>query len=217
MRAGLACLPEDGDDEESKRPASPEETIIQLEQDDPRAIDFRNCLRNWFRKVPFSSIRLHDIQKWLYWSIFNVDLPPLESLPESHRTTLHWALDLLQKRSGWVFEEGSNPHAQPMRITLDDVHLMWRPLTYYLIVNVINFCIIHWYMNGWNVQRYHYDDIEWVLSSWRLLEPVLTHPYQIPSTYAKELGFCYGSSSHRLRSWPRSRPLPIPQDDCSPI
>lgn len=50
VSAGLANLPEDGYDEESldyERPGSPAESIIQLEPDDPRAIDFRNSLRTY--------------------------------------------------------------------------------------------------------------------------------------------------------------------------
>src|ERR1700733_13279196 len=57
-KTGLASLPVNGDDNESKRPSGREENIIQLECDDPRAIDFRNCLRTWFCKVPWSLIKL---------------------------------------------------------------------------------------------------------------------------------------------------------------
>lgn len=44
----MADLSADGKDEESwdsERPGSPAERIVQLEHDDPRAIDFRNYLR----------------------------------------------------------------------------------------------------------------------------------------------------------------------------
>jgi hypothetical protein len=160
LKAGLGGLPEEGDDEESERPGSPEENIIQLEHSDPRAVDFRNCLRNWFCKVPLSSVKAHQVRQWLYWSIFNADLPPLEKLSDSHRQTLDWALDLLQKRSGHTFEEGSDPVVQPMRITLDHVHLMWRPLSLYALVYVLNFCLKNWYLSGWNVQYRHFEGIE---------------------------------------------------------
>lgn len=50
LKAGLANLPSNGYDEETldeERPGSPEEDIVQLEQDDHRAIDFRNTLRTY--------------------------------------------------------------------------------------------------------------------------------------------------------------------------
>ena len=50
LKAGLADLSEDGLDEETlnvSRPGSPEETIVKLEADDHRAMDFRNTLRTY--------------------------------------------------------------------------------------------------------------------------------------------------------------------------
>jgi hypothetical protein len=174
LKAGLSGLPENGDDEESDRPGSPEETIIQLERDDPRAVDFRNSLRTWFCKVPWSSVRLHEVQKWLYWSIFNTDLPPLDQLSQSHRAVLDEALDLLQKRSGSIIQEGSNPKIQPMRLTIDSVNIMWRPLTYYAIIFSINWCLRVMCENKWGASYGYYDGIECVSSLFGLIHSLTT-------------------------------------------
>ena len=70
LKCGLADLPEHGYDEEDVgRPGSPEEDLITLERHDPRAVDFRNCIRTWFGKAPWSSIHrefAHEIRHiWL--------------------------------------------------------------------------------------------------------------------------------------------------------
>lgn len=184
LKAGLANLPNDGFDEESldsERPGSPAEAITQLEHDDPRAIDFRNALRSvgdrfkvcvclfdvfppkWFCRVPWSAIRLHEIRQWLYWSIFNAELPPLETLPQSHRVVLDDVLDSLQKRLGKRVPEGSNPHAPPMRVTLDSVRVSWRPLSYYVTIWLINTCSRIWFQKSWNMRHGSYDGLEYVL------------------------------------------------------
>ena len=142
LKAGLAHLPEDGGDVETllaDRPANPPETILQLECHDPRAIDFRHSLRTWFCKVPWSSIRLLEMQQWLYWAMFNAELPPLEYLPDERRRTLDHALGLLQKRLGCKIEEGSNSNVIPMRLTTDRTIILWRPFTLYAL-----FCSINW-------------------------------------------------------------------------
>lgn len=56
LRAGLASLPEDFDEEtlDVDRPGSPEETLTVLEYNDPRAVDFRNYLRTWYVNLPLS-------------------------------------------------------------------------------------------------------------------------------------------------------------------
>ena len=50
LQSGLVFLPEDGGDEDyhyTPRASSPEAVIEQLEQNDARAIDYRNRMRTW--------------------------------------------------------------------------------------------------------------------------------------------------------------------------
>jgi hypothetical protein len=163
LKAGFADLPHDGDDIEtliSNRPVNLAESIIQLDRHDPRAIDFRHRLRTWFCKVPWSSIKLVEMRKWLYWTLYNTELPPLDSLPESQWTALEEALELLQKRLGCRLEEGSNPKIVPMRITIDKTNIMWRPLTYYAIVCLVNYVLRQLYKTWWDLHYGHSNGIE---------------------------------------------------------
>lgn len=163
LKAGLANLPHDGGDIETllvNRPGSPAETITQLERHDPRAIDFRHSLRTWFCKVPFSSIKLHDVQRWLYWAMYNAELPPLEHVPKAHKQALEDALTLLQKRVGCKLEHGPNSGAAPMRLTIDKTNILWRPLTFYVVVGSVNWCLQKYYMSQWNVQYGHSNGVE---------------------------------------------------------
>ncbi|KAF5387765.1 hypothetical protein D9615_000475 [Tricholomella constricta] len=172
LQSGLANLPEDGGDEESRRPGSPEEDIIQLEYNDPRAIDFRNALRTWFGNVPWSSIKLHEIRQWLYWSIYNADLPPYDSLPAPQRTVMESALNMLQKRCGCVFKDGSDPAILTMRMTLDNVNILWRPFAFYLTLHSINSSLKKWYKLKWNVRFCHYDGLEYFVRLPKHWDPV---------------------------------------------
>lgn len=165
LKAGLPSFPENGDGEESEKPNILEENVVQLERDDPHAVDFRNCLRTWFRKVPWSSIKLHEVRRWLYWSIFNAPLPPLEEILHSRRVILDAALDLLEKRSGCKLGEGSDPTVPPILLTLDSVNVMWRPLTYYAIIWTINSFLGIWYECQWNARFASHDGLEQVASS----------------------------------------------------
>ncbi|KAG5648997.1 hypothetical protein DXG03_000346 [Asterophora parasitica] len=173
LQSGLAYLPEDGGDEESRRPGSPAEDVIQLEFDDPRAIDFRNALRSWFGNAPWSSIKLHEVRQWLYWSIYNADLPPYETLPDSEKSIVNHALGLLQKRCGCIFKEGSNPAITPMRLTLDDVSILWRPFIFYMIVHAINLTLKKWYKINWNARFDHFHGLEYLTRLPKHWDPVI--------------------------------------------
>jgi len=167
LKAGLANLPEDGGDIETlfvDRPGSPAETITQLERHDHRAIDFRHALRTWFCKVPWSSIKLLELQKWLYWAIYNEDLPTVDNIPEVHQKALDEAVALLQKRVGCKIGEGTDPKVLPIRLTIDGINIQLRPLTFYAIVCLINWTLKHLYALHWNLQYGHSDGLEYVPS-----------------------------------------------------
>lgn len=166
LKAGLAALPEDGGDEESltiSRPGSPEESITQLEKNDPRAIDFRNCLRNWFHLAPWSSIRAFEVRKWLYWSMFNADMPALEKMSPLQKEALDEALTLLEKRTGAKFSEGSNPNVVPLRLTIDQTFINWRPITFYVIIGLINRWLRHRYVNHFGARFERHENLEYLL------------------------------------------------------
>ena len=92
--------------------------------------------------------------------MYNTELPPLESLPDNQWTALEEALELLQKRLGCRIEEGSNPKIVPMRITIDKTTIMWRPLTYYVIVCLVNYVLRQLYKTWWDLQFGHSNGIE---------------------------------------------------------
>ncbi|KAJ7665543.1 hypothetical protein B0H17DRAFT_1090892 [Mycena rosella] len=133
LKAGLANLPALGYDEESldvDRPGSPAESITQLELHDPRSIDS-------------ATIRRVEIQKWLYWSIFNKDLPEAHNIPPEHQEVLDDTLELLEKRLGTRVTAGSNPKILPMRMTLDPVTVSGRPFFYYALIFAVNWYLLY--------------------------------------------------------------------------
>jgi len=154
LKTGLAQLPADGDDEEtlpSDRPGSPAEAITQLERHDPRAIDFRHCLRTWFLNVPWSSIRRHEIMTWLYWAMFNAHMP--SELSTTEKTALEHALDLLERRLGCKVLDGSNPSVTPMRLTVDAIGVTWRPFSFYALVAFANWVVLQVYSRWYGVKH----------------------------------------------------------------
>ncbi|KAF7332075.1 hypothetical protein MKEN_00088000 [Mycena kentingensis (nom. inval.)] len=156
LKAGLANLHSD-----AERPGSPNETITQLERNDPRAADFRNVLRTWFGRVPFSEIRALEVRKWIYWSIFNTDLP--RNLSAAHQAVLEDTLRQLEMRLGSNIVEGSNPNALPMRMTLDKVNISPRPFMLYLAVFCVNRCLRWYYRARYDLRHGTHDGLEYLV------------------------------------------------------
>ncbi|KAF5390685.1 hypothetical protein D9757_002725 [Collybiopsis confluens] len=165
LKAGLADLPKEGFDEETldtERPGSPAELITQLDENDPRAIDFRNILRTWFGRNPWSTMRLLEVQQWIYWSIFSKELEE-ENLPQSHKAVLDDTVDLLQKRLGKPIPEGSNPSNRPMLLNIDKPNVLWRPFTFYAISMFVNILLDQWYQRSRNFYRGKYAGLEYLV------------------------------------------------------
>ncbi|KAI0310804.1 hypothetical protein OF83DRAFT_1153676 [Amylostereum chailletii] len=161
LQAGLADIPEDGDI--TSRPGSPAEAIEQLEAHDHRAIDFRNSLRTWFGRVPWSHIHRDEMRAWLYWAIFNAHIPPPADIPHAHMKFLDESVDMVEKRSGTVLPKGSNPAAKPILLTLDPVNFAWRPLVWYIFVAVGNHALKHFLVTRQGLSVIHRDGIEYLI------------------------------------------------------
>ncbi|KAI0081737.1 hypothetical protein K474DRAFT_1612892 [Panus rudis PR-1116 ss-1] len=175
LQAGLSFLPEDGpDEEEGDRPGSPAEEITTLEYSDPRAVDFRNYLRTWFGKVPWSSIRRHEVYAWLYWSIFNESFTSMEALSESRQKILTEVMSMLEMRAGTKIPEGSNPNAKPLLLTLDPVTVSWRPFIWYAGVALSNLILRRRFKTKWGAEIGNYNGMEYIL--------------RMPSTWSPENG-----------------------------
>jgi len=166
LQSGLADLPEEGFDEETldaERPGSPAEDIITLQYDDPRAVDFRNYLRTWFGKVPWSSIRKHEMYTWLYWSIFNQSYSTFEALPHAHQVALNDVIRSIEARSGSTIPDGSNPAAKPNLLTLDPVSVVWRPFLWYAFVAAVNFYLRRRMSRIWDCKFGTYHGLDYIL------------------------------------------------------
>lgn len=60
-----------------------------------------------------------------------------------------------------------------MRLTIDSVNIMWRPLTYYAIIASINWCLRRLCESRWNASYGFYDGIEYVSSVFLILPCIL--------------------------------------------
>ncbi|KAI6047394.1 hypothetical protein EDC04DRAFT_2623142 [Pisolithus marmoratus] len=127
-------------DEESlddARPGSPAEAIVQLNAYDPRAIDFRERMRAWYRNAS------------------------LESLTDRQRALLDEALSCVEKRAGKTIPDEPTVGVQPARLTIDEVNVNWRPLTWYLMVLGGNWMLKHWLVTSYGVRFGCYNGLEY--------------------------------------------------------
>lgn len=90
----------------------------------------------WFFYADARSIKADNIREWLAWAFGGCELS--EARLDKDRTRLvERGLQLVQDRLRWKFPEGYNADIKCMRLTLDPVRTLHRPLGYYLVCNGI--------------------------------------------------------------------------------
>ncbi|KAH9853506.1 hypothetical protein C2E23DRAFT_728408 [Lenzites betulinus] len=216
LQSGLGSLPEENFevDEESwgiSGPDSLEEATAVLDYNDPRAVDFRNYLRTWFGKAPWSSIHRHEMCSWLYWALFNCSFPGIDRISQPHRKAVLDVLSMVERRAGSKVPEGSNPAVTPHLLTVDPINVKWRPLVWYAGVALGNAYQRHRLKSRWDVKIAVYKGLEYVLRippNW----DARTGPRPIVFTHGLGLGLAqYGffldQMFAHLRNYPVLAPL----------
>jgi pimeloyl-ACP methyl ester carboxylesterase len=113
----------------------------------------------------------------------------------------------LEKRCGCKIPTGTEPSVLPVRLTLDPVTLLWRPLSYYLLVYSVNHLIKYVYVTHWRVSFATYDRLEYFTRIPRHWNPA-TGPRPIVFVHGLGLGLLQYHTTlvHLFKQFP-DRPL----------
>lgn len=132
-------------------------------------------------------------------------------MPATHRHAIEEAVELIEKRSGSKIPEGSNQAATPMLLTLDDVHISFRPFLWYIFVAVGHVLVHKFLEHHWGVEFYVHGDVEYVVRIPESWDP--ENPKTRPIVFLHGLGlglFHYSMLiTNLLRRFP-DRPLLVP-------
>lgn len=162
LEAGLTQVVAAPDDKTAAAP-DPMAIFEPLRFDDPRAVDFRDRLRTWFRGIPWGAIHLHEMHTWLYWATFGAHFTSLDDIPEGHRVALQDALQLLQYRTGCTLPEGSNPEGRPYLLKLDPINVYGRPFVYYALIALGNHLLRRHCVSKYGAQIGNHAGLDYLL------------------------------------------------------
>jgi hypothetical protein len=132
-------------------------------------------------------------------------------MPATHRHAVEEAVELIEKRSGSRIPEGSNPAVTPMLLTLDDVHILFRPFLWYIFVAVGHLFAYKFLEHHWGVEFDVHGDVEYLVRIPEGWDP--ENPKTRPIVFLHGLGFGLSHYSMLITSLLRrfsDRPLLVP-------
>ncbi|KAG9044194.1 hypothetical protein FS837_008653 [Tulasnella sp. UAMH 9824] len=196
------------------RPQSPAEPLVSLKYDDPRARDYRNHFRLWFRGAPWKDITRESMRRWLSWAVFD---KPLRMLDNMQKISIEEATIMLEKRAGGRLREDppeGTDHIEPLGLTWDPVNVWSRPGILYVFGELMNRSA-KWYLEWkYNMVEREYEGIG-ALVSYLIRDPSPEQPpTQSPLVLMHGLGLgviqYVPSILLLMQHIPNDRPILIP-------
>ena len=108
---------------------------FEADGQEDEATAFRKRFTGWFFKVPFEKIKRGNVLSWLAWSAYNRQL---HELREPQLQVCYTLLHIFEDRCQRQFPPGQDRKIKCLRMTLDPIPFVPRPLLFYIAVYVFN-------------------------------------------------------------------------------
>jgi hypothetical protein len=80
-----------------------------------------------------SRLRRDDMRDWVLWALFAADAPSRAEVLSRFGDEVEEYVRQLERIVGRTFEEGRGEGVRSMRVTLDPVMMLHRPLVWYMV------------------------------------------------------------------------------------
>jgi len=90
-------------------------------------------ISEWFNGAPFSEIKMENLLEWAAASLFNKELPECDA---KEREELVGIIRFIEGVTGIRAKPGHNPNVRSLRLTIDPLRVVHRPLIMYATIGV---------------------------------------------------------------------------------
>ena len=88
----------------------------------------------WFHFAPSNLIRRDNVVEWLLWALFSCHR---DALVQDWEDELRGYVDTIEQLLGRTLEEGSNKDVNCIKVSLDPVVSLHRPLLWYIVSTLL--------------------------------------------------------------------------------
>ncbi|KAF8583199.1 hypothetical protein K439DRAFT_1412365 [Ramaria rubella] len=111
--------------------------------------NFDRFTKLWFRLISTTTIKRDNYIDWILWALFSTDRDHIDIHDPTLNEEVNGYINVVERLIGHKIEAGRNPSIEPMRITLDPVVTLHRPLVWYAIVAIVDlFTYMSLHQNG---------------------------------------------------------------------
>lgn len=123
--------------------------------DESEAGKRRERLRSWFFFAPIEDIHEDNVREWLAWAFAGRKLDDAKQDKKCIQL-IDEGLEMVKLGLNWPnVKPGYNPKVRAIRLTLDPIRVISRPLGFYVVTNYVTYATIAWLyaMHGFRFER----------------------------------------------------------------
>lgn len=88
----------------------------------------RSYISGWFGGADLQELKRDNVEDWLLWSVFSA-----ASVEPEWKDELEGYVHHIEELLGHEFPLGRNANVKSIRLTLDEVEMLPRPLVWYMV------------------------------------------------------------------------------------
>ncbi|KAL9932167.1 hypothetical protein V8E36_008939 [Tilletia maclaganii] len=127
-----------------------------------QAARLRSKFSNWFFCNSIEDVRRGNVLEWLAWALLESTVEEVQHDVEAMEM-LNDCIDATETRLRWNFPAGKNPKVKCVRLSIDPVQIMSRPVGFYLVVNAYTFGVEQFIRRFRGVRKVRYGRTDFLV------------------------------------------------------
>ncbi|KAK0518624.1 hypothetical protein OC834_007669 [Tilletia horrida] len=169
-----------------------------------QAARLRARFSNWFFCSSMDEVQRGNILEWLAWALLESKVEEIER-DEEAMELLNDCIDAMETRLRWNFPAGKNKAVTCVRLSIDPVRVMSRPLGFYLLTNTYTFLVEQFIRRVHGVQKLRFGRTDFLIVPPKPRAPG-DDPEALPILFLHGLGIGIGQYRFFLRHLVRHKP-----------
>ncbi|CAD6980582.1 unnamed protein product [Tilletia controversa] len=127
-----------------------------------QAAKMRLGFSNWFFCSSIEDVQRGNVFEWLAWALLESKVEEIEH-NVAEVEMLNDCLDAFETRLRWKFPAGKNEDLKCVRLSIDPVNLLSRPIGFYLLVNAYTFVVEQYIRRLRGVKKVRYGKTDFLV------------------------------------------------------
>ncbi|KAE8216061.1 hypothetical protein CF327_g793 [Tilletia walkeri] len=126
------------------------------------AAKLRKRFSNWFMCSSIEDVKRGNVFEWLAWALLESKVEEVEHIVDEAEM-LNDCIDAIETRLRWNFPPGKNEAVKCVRLSIDPVNILSRPIGFYLVTNAYTYGVQQYIRWAHGVKKVRYGRTDFLI------------------------------------------------------